>query len=69
MIGWTAIKAAGWHVSGRGQGEGSLGHRWALHRSTGRGGGGFVSGGGAGGVLQEARLWLREGQFGQSVGG
>lgn len=68
MIGRTAIKATGWDVSGRGQGEGSLRHRRALHGSTRRsGGGGGVSGGGAGGVLEEAGLWLREGQFGQSV--
>lgn len=53
MIGGTAVKAAGWDVSGWGQGEGSLGHWWALHGSTRRcgGGNGVVSGGGAGGVL------------------
>lgn len=70
MIGWTAIKAAGWDVFGWGQGKASLGHRRALHRSPRRcGGSGVVSGSGAGGVLEQAGLWLREGQFGQSVGG
>ncbi len=70
MIGWTAIKAARWDVSGWSQGKGSLGHWRPLHRSARRcGGGGVASCGGAGGVLEEARLWLREGQFGQSVGG
>lgn len=70
MIGWTAVKATGWEVSGWGQGKGSLGHRRALHRSARRcGGGGVVSNGGAGGTLEEACLWLRERQFGQSVGG
>lgn len=74
MTGWTAVKAAGRDVSGWGQGERSLGHQRALRRSTWRRGGGgggcgVVCGGGAGGVLKKARLGLRQGQFGQSVGG
>jgi len=72
VAGWTAVKAAGRDVSGWGQGERSLGHRRALRgRRTGRrgGGGGVAAAVGAGGVLEEARLRLGEGQFGQKVGG
>lgn len=71
MTGGTPVKAAGWDVSGRCQSQGGLGHRRALNRSARRcgGGGGVVCGCGAGGGLEEARLRLREGQFGQSVGG
>lgn len=71
MIGRTSVKAAGWDVPGRREGQGCLGHWRALDGSAGgSGGSGWVgSGGGAVGVLMEAGLRLREGQFGQSVGG
>lgn len=72
MTGWTSIKATGGDVSGWRQGDGGLRHWWALHRRSywRRGGGrGVVSTGGAGGVLEEDHLRLREGQFKQRVGG
>lgn len=72
MIGRTPFKATGGDVSGWGHGEGGLGHGWALHRRSSwrcGGGRGVVSTGGTVGVLVEACLRLREGQFGQSVGG
>lgn len=67
MTGWTAVKAAGRDVSGGRQGEGGLGHQRALRRRTWRCGGG----GGGRGVVRGggARLGLRQGQFGQNVGG
>lgn len=72
MTGWTSVEATGGGVPRWRQGEGGLRHRWALHRRSSRrrrGGRRVVSAGGAGGVKQEARLRLREGQFEQSVGG
>lgn len=74
MIGWTAIETAQWDISGWGHRHGHLGHEWALRRSTGRGrrGGGGGRDGRVGrtrGVLEEARLWLGQGESGQSVRG
>lgn len=72
MTGWTPVKAAGGNVSGWRKGKGGLGHWWSLHRRSSwrcGGGQGDVGTGGAGGVLEDARLRLREGYFGQSVGG
>lgn len=69
MIGRAPVKATGWDVSGWGQSEGGLRHQWAMHRRTRRRrrGGGVVCAAGAGGVLEEARLGLRERKFGESV--
>lgn len=69
MIGRAPVKATGWDVSGWGQSEGGLRHQWAMHRRTRRcrRGGGVVCGAGAGGVLEEARLGLRELKFGKNV--
>lgn len=75
VVGRAAVEAAGLHVSGRGEGDGRLGHQGALHGSAGgRGGGGaradvVWAGWAAGRLRMEDGLWLREGQSGHSVGG
>lgn len=71
MTGWTPVKTTGWDVSGWRWSEGGLGHWRPLHRTSWRRrgcGGVVVDAGGTWGALVEARLRLREGQFGQSVG-